>query len=55
MNKIYSMHYIYLSAAKLLYLITHFQKKYLKLNGDYFPLAGCYSPSPHMRSTEKAL
>jgi hypothetical protein len=49
------MHYIYLSTAKLLYLITHFQKTYLKLNRDYFPLAGYYSPLQHMRNTEKVL
>jgi hypothetical protein len=56
MNKIYSMHYIYFPAAKLLYLITLFQKKYLKLNGDYFLSCGLLQPlTVHTRSTEKAL
>jgi len=43
-NPQFIMHFIYLPAAKLLYLIQHFQKTYLKLNEDYFLCCGFLQP-----------
>jgi hypothetical protein len=50
------MHYIYLPAAKLLYLITLFQKTYLKLNGDYCLFCGLLQRLQYsLYCTEKTL
>ena len=38
------MQFIYLPAAKLLYLLSQVQKTYLELNGDYFLYCGLLHP-----------